>query len=54
MRANQAGVVQWTPFAYAAAVLAIALIGGLLPVFSKIKDDAERLKQITGIAEKDD
>ena len=50
MRANQAEVVQWTPFAYAAAVLVIALIGGLLPVFSKIKDDAERLKQITGIA----
>ena len=42
--------MQWTPFAYAAAVLIIALIGGLLPVFSKMKDDPERLKQITGIA----
>ena len=42
--------MQWTPFAYAAAVLIIALIGGLLPIFSKMKDDPERLKQITGIA----
>ena len=38
------------PIAYAALTLGFALIGGLLPIFSKIKEDPERLKQITGIA----
>ena len=37
-------------FAYAAGVLVIALIAGLLPVFSKIKQNPERLKMITSVA----
>lgn len=38
------------PLAYAAIVLVIALIAGLIPVFSKIKQNPERLKMITSIA----
>jgi len=38
------------PFAYAAVVLVVALIAGLMPVFSKIKQNPERLKMITSIA----
>ena len=39
-----------SPILYAALTLVFALIGGLIPVFSKIKDNAERLKMLTGIA----
>jgi zinc transporter 9 len=35
---------------YALITLAIALFGGLLPVLSKVKDNPERLKTLTGIA----
>ncbi len=38
------------PFLYAALTLIIALIAGLIPVFSKIKDNPERLKMMTAIA----
>lgn len=39
-----------TALTYASLTFAIALVCGLLPVFSKIKQDANRLKMITGIA----
>jgi zinc transporter ZupT len=38
------------PFLYAALTLIIALIAGLIPVFSKIKENPERLKMFTAIA----
>ncbi|MEZ7994911.1 MAG: ZIP family metal transporter [Candidatus Poseidoniaceae archaeon] len=38
------------PFLYAALTLIIALTAGLIPVFSKIKDNPERLKMMTAIA----
>ncbi len=38
------------PLLLAGLTLAFALIGGLLPIFSSIKEDAERLRRITGIA----
>jgi len=38
------------PFAYAGIALVIALVFGLLPIFSKIKENAEKLKMFTGIA----
>ncbi|MDC0055448.1 ZIP family metal transporter [Deltaproteobacteria bacterium] len=38
------------PFLYVALTLVIALIAGLIPVFSKIKDNQERLKIMTAIA----
>ena len=38
------------PFFYAALTLIIALIGGLIPIFSKVKDDPARLKMLSGIA----
>jgi zinc transporter ZupT len=38
------------PIMYAFITLAIALFGGLLPVFSKVKENPERLKTLTGIA----
>jgi zinc transporter ZupT len=38
------------PITYALLTLMIALICGLLPIFSKIKDDPNRLKMFTGIA----
>lgn len=38
------------PIVYALITLVIALIGGLLPVLSKIKENPERLKVLTGIA----
>lgn len=38
------------PIVYALITLIIALIGGLLPVLSKIKENPERLKVLTGIA----
>ncbi len=38
------------PFFYAALTLVIALIGGLMPIFSKVKDDPARLKTLSGIA----
>ena len=38
------------PIMYAFITLAIALFGGLLPVFSKVKENPERLKALTGIA----
>ncbi len=39
-----------SPILYAAAALIIALICGLAPIFMGIKDDKDRLKQLTGIA----
>jgi zinc transporter 9 len=39
-----------SPIVYAVLTLAFGLIGGLLPLFSKIKDNPERLKMLTGIA----
>ncbi len=39
-----------SPIVYAALTLAFGLVGGLLPLFSKIKDNPERLKMLTGIA----
>ena len=38
------------PIIYALLTLSIALICGLLPILSKIKDDPNRLKMLTGIA----
>ena len=38
------------PIELAALTLILALIGGLFPIFSKIKEDPETLKRITGIA----
>ena len=38
------------PILYAGLTLIVALIAGLLPVFSKMKDNPERLKMITAIA----
>ena len=38
------------PIELAAITLVLALIGGLFPIFSKIKEDPETLKRITGIA----
>ncbi len=38
------------PIAYALAALIIGLVCGLAPIFSGIKDNKERLKQLTGIA----
>ena len=38
------------PVELAALTLILALIGGLFPIFSKIKEDPETLKRITGIA----
>jgi len=38
------------PITYALLTLFIALICGLLPIFSKIKDNPNRLKMLTGIA----
>ncbi len=38
------------PMAYALLILFVALVCGLLPIFSKIKDDPNRLKMLTGIA----
>ncbi|MBT4070952.1 MAG: hypothetical protein HOE79_06920, partial [Euryarchaeota archaeon] len=38
------------PITYALLTLAIALICGLIPLFSKIKDNPNRLKMLTGIA----
>ncbi|MGY8745900.1 MAG: ZIP family metal transporter [Candidatus Poseidoniales archaeon] len=38
------------PITYAFMTLAIALLCGLWPVFSKIKEDANKLKTLTGIA----
>ena len=38
------------PIELAAITLVLALIGGLFPIFSKIKEDQETLKRITGIA----
>ena len=38
------------PIMYAFITLGIALFGGLLPVLSKVKDNPERLKTLTGIA----
>ena len=38
------------PFLYVALTLIIALIAGLIPVFSKIKDNQDRLKMMTAIA----
>ena len=38
------------PFLYAALTLIVALIAGLIPVFSKIKEDKDRLKMMTAIA----
>ena len=38
------------PIELAAITLILALIGGLFPIFSKIKEDPETLKRITGIA----
>ena len=35
---------------YAIVTLIIGLVCGLLPVFSKIKEDFEKLKMFTGIA----
>ena len=35
---------------YATLTLIFALVGGLLPLFSKIKDNPEKLKMLTGIA----
>ncbi|HJM41079.1 MAG TPA: ZIP family metal transporter [Candidatus Thalassarchaeaceae archaeon] len=39
-----------TLIAFAAATLIIGLVCGLAPIFSGIKDDQNRLKQLTGIA----
>ena len=39
-----------TLIAFAAATLIIGLVCGLAPIFSRIKDDQNRLKQLTGIA----
>ena len=39
-----------TLIAFAAATLIIGLVCGLVPIFSGIKDDKNRLKQLTGIA----
>jgi len=38
------------PFLYVSLTFIIALIAGLIPVFSKIKDNPERLKMMTAIA----
>ncbi|MDP6905844.1 MAG: ZIP family metal transporter [Candidatus Thalassarchaeaceae archaeon] len=38
------------PMLYAALTLSIALICGLLPIFSKIKEDVSKLKMLTGVA----
>ena len=38
------------PILYAGLTLIVALIAGLLPIFSKIKENPERLKMITAIA----
>ena len=38
------------PIIYALVTLTIALFGGLLPVLSKVKENPERLKTLTGIA----
>jgi zinc transporter ZupT len=38
------------PITYALLTLAIALICGLIPLFTKIKDDPNKLKMFTGIA----
>lgn len=38
------------PILYALLALIFALIGGLLPLFSKVKENPERLKMLTGIA----
>ena len=38
------------PILYAAITLVIALICGLTPIFSKFKEDLDRLKILTGIA----
>ena len=38
------------PITYVILTLVIALICGLLPVFSKLKEDANKLKMLTGIA----
>jgi zinc transporter 9 len=35
---------------YVGLTLAFGLVGGLLPIFSKFKEDADRLKMLTGIA----
>ena len=35
---------------FAAVTLIIALVCGLAPIFSAVKDDKNRLKQLTGIA----
>ena len=39
-----------SPIAYAVAALIIALVCGFAPIFMGIKEDKERLKQLTGIA----
>ncbi|MDE0707517.1 MAG: ZIP family metal transporter [Candidatus Poseidoniales archaeon] len=39
-----------SPLLYATLALLFGLIGGLLPIFSKIKEDTSRLKMLTGIA----
>ena len=38
------------PIELAALTLVLALIGGLMPLFSKIKDNPETLRRITGIS----
>ena len=38
------------PLLYAILTFAIAMICGLLPVYSKVKQDADRLKMFTAIA----
>lgn len=38
------------PIELAALTLVLALVGGLIPLFSKIKDDPETLRRITGIS----
>ena len=39
-----------SPIAYAVAALIIALLCGFAPIFMGVKEDKERLKQLTGIA----
>ena len=38
------------PIELAALTLILALVGGLFPIFSKIKENPETLRRITGIA----
>ena len=43
-------VTAGAPIEFAALTLILALIGGLFPIFSKVKENPETLRRITGIA----